>query len=141
VKNAHAVLRQHSLRATPQRVVVYESIAQLKGHSDVETIYGKVRSKIPNISLATVYAIVESFRKAGIVAEVSIDNGKAAYEQRTDSHHHFMCQECGKVYDLDIPLCETVRCGCAQGHEIRDFHGYFYGVCKACKDMRAQQRA
>ena len=134
MKNAHAVLRQHALRATPQRVVVYESIALLKGHSDVETIYGKVRAKIPNISLATVYAIVESFRKAGIVAEITIDNGKASYEQRTDCHHHFMCTSCGKVYDLDIPLCDTVRCRSADGHTIKDFQGYFFGLCKMCKD-------
>ena len=134
MKNAHAALRQHALRATPQRVVVYESIAQLKGHSDVETIYSKVRAKIPNISLATVYAIVESFRKAGIVAEICIANGKAAYEQRTDSPHHFMCHGCGKIYDLDIPLCDTVRCRNADGHTIHDFHGYFYGICKACKE-------
>lgn len=139
MKNAHQELRQHALRATPQRVVVYEAISQLKGHLDVETIYDKVRAKIPNISLATVYAIVESFRKAGLVTEIAIDNGKAAYEQRIDRHHHFMCRQCGKIYDLDIPLCDTIRCGGADGHTIQEFHGYFYGTCKVCKEKEGHR--
>lgn len=126
------VLKECGIRVTPQRLSIFKILCKKGSHINVEQLYEAVLEEIPNISLATVYSIVENFRDNGLVNEIKIDCGKSCYEIRTDAHHHFMCKNCKNIFDVDIPLCSTICGKNVDGHKIEDFHGYFYGICKDC---------
>ena len=131
------ILRKNDLKATWQRVAVYESL-KAKGHSTAEDIYKALAKKMPSLSLATVYSILRLFSQKGIIDEMKISNEKAYFDITTSFHHHFICTTCGKILDLDIPACGVLKTKNAQGNKIEKFSGVFYGVCKKCLKERSK---
>ncbi len=129
------LLNSKGIRVTPQRVKIYQILKE-KGHATAEEIYEEIKKDFPMLSFATVYSILELFRKKEIVQELKIDFERSTFDINSHSHHHFMCKVCKKVYDVDIPLCETIKKGKVKGHIIESFQSYFYGICKKCKDNR-----
>ena len=129
----HEVLRGYNIKITPQRLLVYSILVNAKCHLSVDDVYAEVLKTLPSVSRATVYATLECFKKQNLVKDVRIDPERSYFETRTDWHHHFLCRKCGKVLDIDIKSCSTMR-NCIIGeHIIEDFQGYFYGVCGKCK--------
>ncbi len=126
------ILNREGIRITPQRLAVYRVLNE-KRHASAEEIYEEIRKEFPTMSFATVYSILELFKEKGLANELKIDFEKSTFDIRTDGHHHFMCKKCGRIYDVDISPCETLRKGKVNGHRIESFQGYFYGVCKDCR--------
>src|SRR5260370_263543 len=94
-----ALCRQHSLAATHQRLVIYETVMSLHGHPSPELIYEGVRKKIPSISLATVYKNVRAFLDSGMLREVSFHHGSLRVEPNEHEHHHLVCVRCKRITD------------------------------------------
>ncbi|MBU4305910.1 MAG: transcriptional repressor [Candidatus Omnitrophica bacterium] len=126
-------LKEKHIRLTPQRLAVYEALARENKHLTVEEIYGKIKKRFPAVSLATVYSILELYRKKGIAAEIRITFNRSCFEARTDSHHHFFCRECKKIYDVELRPCPALQAAQVDGHSIEELHGYFYGICRECR--------
>jgi Fur family peroxide stress response transcriptional regulator len=133
VKEIVDVFKQKGIRATPQRLEVYKVLQNQSGHLPVEAIYEKIKDKLPGLSLATVYSILELFRDKKLAGEVWIKSDKVCFESRPDIHHHFYCRACGKISDLDIPGCAALTSKEVAGNLIEDLQGYFYGVCFKCR--------
>ena len=112
---------------------VFLALYESEEHLSADQVYKATRKTIPAISLATVYSILEHFCSKGLVKEIKIDFEKSLYEARTDGHHHFLCEKCKKIYDVDIVFCPTLKKKMVDGHLINSFHGYFYGTCNKCK--------
>ncbi len=130
MENVYKILSENKLKATPQRMFVYSLLVKSNKHLSAEEIYGKVKKSMPAISFATVYAILRSFKEAGIVKELRIDFERSFFESRLDEHHHFYCEKCENIYDVDIPLCCALENKEIDGHKIKEFEGYFHGICK-----------
>src|ERR1700757_4627347 len=92
---------RHRLAATHQRQVIYETVMSLPGHPSPEQIYGKVRRKIPSISLATVYKNIRTFLDSGVLREVSLHHGSLRVDPNDVPHHHLVCTRCKAITDLD----------------------------------------
>ena len=129
------VLRDKNIKVTPQRLSVYMAFNG-KGHLSADEVYQKARKKVPAISLGTVYSVLENFKNNGLVREIKIDFDKSLYECRNDTHHHFLCQRCKKIFDVEMPVCSALRNCAVDGHAIKDFQGYFYGICRDCQKER-----
>ena len=132
----HKILSENKLKATPQRMLVFSLLDKSKMHLNAEEIYEMAKKSMPAISFATVYAILRSFKDAGIIRELRIDSDRACFEVRLDGHHHFFCEECGAIFDIDIPLCSSLKHKEIGGNEITRFEGYFHGICKSCKGTK-----
>ena len=126
------ILNSKGIRVTHQRMAVYHALQKM-GHAAAEEIFKEVKDDYPMISFATVYSILQLFKKEKLISEMKIDFGKSTFDIRVDSHHHFMCRTCGKIYDINIEPCDTLKKGKINGHKIESFQGYFYGICKKCK--------
>jgi len=72
-------------------------------HLTAEDIYAKIKEEFPSLSLATVYSILEIFRRAELIGEIRINFDKFCFDIRTDLHHHFLCRQSGEIFDVDIP--------------------------------------
>ena len=57
-----ALLRNHGYKVTPQRLAVYEALAEQPWHPNAEMLYSKLQPKYPAMSFATVYKTVEILR-------------------------------------------------------------------------------
>jgi len=126
------VLSSKKIRITPQRLAVYSALLD-KRHATAEEIFKKVIKQFPSISFATVYSILQLFKEKSLLQEVRIDSERSTFDIRIDGHHHFKCKKCGRIYDIDIEPCSTLKRGKINGHKIENFQGYFYGICKKCR--------
>ena len=94
MKNYTEILRSCNLKATPQRLVILESIDTF-GHINVDKLYEEVKSKFNSISLATIYKNINSMINNTLLLEVKIPNEKSVYEMVKDQHSHLVHQLVG----------------------------------------------
>lgn len=92
-------IRAVGLKLTPQRKVVYEAMMELR-HAPIEAIISCVQLKDKGITLSTVYRILDSFCKAGLLSLVCHpETSKCYYDITVHNHHHvFSGQE---IVDFD----------------------------------------
>jgi len=109
VESFTEALRHSGLRLTHQRLEVVREIAGTDEHPDVENIYGRVRVRIPTISLDTVYRTLATLVDEGLVTRVSSTAGSACYDANTANHHHFACTRCGMVRDISDSGLDAVK--------------------------------
>jgi Fur family peroxide stress response transcriptional regulator len=132
-RDAIELLRSRDLRLTPQRFAVLEYVAGHAVHATAEEIYNGINRSDPRASRATVYNSLRALAAAGLVREVRIDGRSARFDANMQSHHHFVCNTCGRVEDVgsfgalnaaDIP---GLRGRAVSGYEI-----IFRGLCPVC---------
>jgi Fe2+ or Zn2+ uptake regulation protein len=97
-------LRQRGLRATSQRLVMHRLLRERNRHLTAEELLEEASSRLPGVSLPTVYSTLELFEDLGVVRRVNDGGGTLLWDTRADDHHHLVCRRCGKVEDIDTPL-------------------------------------
>lgn len=136
----HAAFRTAGMRLTRQRLAIFRELEGRFDHPDVERIFHKVKPRIPQISLFTVYRTMNALESAGMVRRVATWKGHARYDAKVEMHAHFLCETCGKIDDVDTHgayhgLQEQAR-GCVPAHEVRRVDMMISGVCEACVAAR-----
>lgn len=101
-------IRKAGLRITPQRKAVYEAMIELR-HATIDEIITKVQSKDSEITLSTVYRILDSFCAANLLSTIfHPDSGKSYYDITVKEHHHVFNGE--QILDyLDEGLTTLVK--------------------------------
>jgi len=95
-----ALCREHGIKATHQRAEIYGELARTTEHPDVETIYTRVRKRIPSMSLDTVYRTLRLFEEKGVVLRMGAHVDRMRFDGNIRPHHHFVCEQCGSVSDF-----------------------------------------
>ena len=128
-----AAFRAAGLRTTPQRYAVLEHLARRSVHATAEEIFSAVNRSDPRASRATVYNSLRSLERAGLVREV-VSEGKAArYDAALCRHHHFFCERCGAVEDIDwFDLPAAVAVPALGGRKVKHYDIVFRGLCEHC---------
>lgn len=88
------------IRLTHQRLEIFRELASTDEHPDVETIYRKVKIRIPTISLDTVYRNLRFMAEEGLIAVVGLSNERQRFDANRSDHHHFVCIRCGAIRDF-----------------------------------------
>lgn len=117
-----------------QRETLLNILRGTKIHPTADWIYQEARKILPSISLGTVYRNLSTLAESGQILKLDIGDGCDHFDGDTSPHYHFLCQECDKILDLEVPynlsineLAERDRCGEIFGHFL-----YFHGVCQEC---------
>src|SRR5215467_14434927 len=102
-------LRQRGLRMTPQRQLILDAVAAMRGHVSVDQVYQQVVSVFPDVNISTVYRTLEVLEELGVVRHIHFHDGVAQYE-RTDeaAHQHLVCTRCGADSELDLAVLEPL---------------------------------
>ena len=125
--------RMSGLKVTPQRVAVYREIISRNDHPSAEELYESLKDKIDGISLTTVYRTLASLEKAGLVMRVPTLRDKVHYDARVEPHSHFVCLNCGRIYDTEIvPEVNTNKLE-KEGFKVLNCTVLCYGICNRCK--------
>jgi Fe2+ or Zn2+ uptake regulation protein len=96
-------LRQNGLKATKPRQLVLHAFERLCGHHSVDDIVEWLRQQGTPLPRGSVYGVVEALAHKGLLKVADTGPGRALYELPQDEHHHFVCQNCGKILDVRLP--------------------------------------
>jgi len=128
-------LREHNLKATPQRLAITD-ILYTKGHISVEVLYEMMLKKFNSISLATIYKNINLMIENSFIQEVKIPNAKSVYELTKEEHSHLVCQKCNKVLDIKIDLDSIVtQTSDAYHFNIKNSNLILSGLCQNCQQL------
>jgi len=124
-----------ALKMTAQRRVILEELRKERTHPSADELYLRVRRRLPDISMATVYRNLEILSQHGLIRRLWEGGGPRRYDGVTDEHYHVTCDRCGRIGD--VPL-EAVNGFLNEAQKITDYaiKGYrleFYGFCPSCK--------
>lgn len=134
MKNYTEMLREYNLKATPQRLVIIESIDKY-GHINIDKLYEEVKAKFSSISLATIYKNINSMISNMLLLEVKIPNQKSVFEIVKEQHSHLVCSCCGNVLDIQVNTSKIAhKISKDYEFEIQKSDLVFSGKCKNCTD-------
>ena len=123
------------MRVTNQRVEIFREVASSCEHPDAETVYERVKQRLPNISFDTVYRTLASLEDMDMIFRVDNLLPKARFDADRRPHNHFLCIKCGEVYDIfpedgyKIEIPENSK----KFGEIKDVNLQVRGICNKCR--------
>jgi len=120
---------------TQQRAAILRVIKSTKSHPTTQWIYEQARKEVPGIGLATVYRNLRLLKEKGEVTEVHTTQGIARYDGITASHDHFICDDCGKIIDIQpvLKISLDYHLSAATGFEVTRHHLEMHGICPDCR--------
>ncbi len=119
------------MRMTEQRRVIARALAQSADHPDVEELYRRCAEIDPHISISTVYRTVKLFEDAGIIERHDFREGRARYEQISETHHdHLIDLRSGRVIEFQSEEIERLQADIARrlGYRLVDHRLELYAV-------------
>ncbi len=121
-----------------KREAIYQTLASTHSHPTAEWVYERLKPKIPDLSLGTVYRNISVFREMNLIKSVGVVNGQERFDTDMSQHSHFVCTKCFKIVDVpelknfaDKNIYEYINHQCnvtVQSHNM-----LFYGICGDCK--------
>ena len=130
-------LAEKGLRPTSQRQHVFEVLIGQRDHPSAEEVFMRAKQSKPEISMATVYNTLDALVKCGVVRQVNVDRGATLYCSNMNEHAHFCCDDCGKVFDVNLKNSPRVPEVDVPGDfEVRSIdialHGRCTDMCEDC---------
>ncbi|MDR1735904.1 MAG: transcriptional repressor [Oscillospiraceae bacterium] len=120
-------------RNTIQRKLILDAVRKLDAHATAEQVYEYVSKEYPSISKATVYRNLSLLTDAGELANIMTFSGAARYDHNLHRHCHFICEGCGRVFDIEgvFPEADAQKLN-GQGFEIKSICVTLSGICPDC---------
>jgi len=128
--------REAGLKLTHQRLEVFRELALSEDHPSVETLFGRLKKKLPTLSMDTVYRTLSTMEKHGLVSRVQTVESQARFEVDMEKHHHAICRQCGEITDFiwssfdEASLPEEIQ----TWGDINKKNATIYGLCTKCAD-------
>lgn len=118
-------------------MAIMEVLKGVRTHPSADWIYDEVRKKLPHISKGTVYRNLNVLEDEGVIIELNVDGMVGRYEIRQHNHYHFICEKCGRIFDINEPVEARLNAKFAKktGFKITDHQLEFRGLCRDCQKV------
>ena len=122
-------------RRTRQKDAIMRVLVNTTLHPNAEWVYEQVRHEISNISLGTVYRNLKLLTRAGKIQQLDIAGSLSRFDGNSQNHYHFMCEQCGRVFDIDEPIDAEIdeRVAHKTSFLVRYHRLEFHGLCLDCQ--------
>ncbi|MEW6623126.1 MAG: transcriptional repressor [Bacillota bacterium] len=121
-------------RITKQKRIILEVIKNTNSHPTADWIYEQAKKQLPDISLGTVYRNLKLLASVGEIMELNYGSTYSRYDGVTENHYHFVCRNCGTIYDLDIDAVDLNKTVASKINGKVEYHRLeFYGTCCQCQ--------
>jgi Fur family transcriptional regulator, peroxide stress response regulator len=135
--------KEHGMRVTHQKVMIYEALLGSLDHPSPEQIYEKLKKNVHGLSLDTVYRTLSVFHEMGLVDLVDGFGSARRFDPMLEKHHHFRCIKCGTIIDftsddydkIEIPKDIARQC------KVIKLQVTIEGLCKKCLKTRKQSNS
>lgn len=140
------ILKKNRFKITPLRKAILNIFQKQRATLTAEALCRKVRRRIPNAGLQSVYRNMADFVKAGIAEEMFLEKRKAAFalcNGVSAHHHHAVCRRCGRSEEVEACRFEAVtRSGGRFFKSLKHRIGFkverhflqLEGLCRACQN-------
>ena len=98
---------QLGIKVTQQRLEIFREVAQSHEHPDAEAVFHGVQSRLPTVSLDTVYRTLKTLTELGFITTLGPRQDSLRFDAKKQPHHHYICVTCGKVQDVDDALLDV----------------------------------
>ena len=84
------------------------------------------------------YRNLEVLLAEGEIESVAGGRGPVRYDSNPQAHHHFRCEHCGELRDIELPEPRSLARGLRERYalEARRVRIEFLGSCAACERRR-----
>src|SRR3954454_15104191 len=135
LEGALARLRGCGLRASAARRLVLECLAAADGAITLAGVAGGLDGRLPPSDLGSVYRILETFEREGLVHRVHLGGGPARDElDSEDQREYLLCEACGAPRALAPAQLDDVRrhVRARFGLTVRFSRFPMAGLCSRC---------
>lgn len=130
-------MEKRKIRHSHQRDMIYNYLISTHRHPSAEMIYEELKSKIPNLSLGTVYRNLNLLEQMGKVKKITTLNNVERYDAFCEEHVHFICEECGRIIDLPLLTNEIKQLYSKdKENEVTSVSLILGGTCASCKNKK-----
>ena len=134
VKKFKEECRLRGLRITPQRIAIYTALAEAKDHPTADALHQRLLKKYPEISLDTVNRTLLTLADIGLALVVEGTGQPRRFDADIDTHQHFICVKCKKIFDFKHKPFENIRIPKKIERKFKVIRRtvYMEGFCDAC---------
>jgi Fur family peroxide stress response transcriptional regulator len=133
-------LEGSGLRCTAQRYAVMAYLMEHNGHPTAAEILEAVNRLDPRSTRATTYNNLRDLVKAGLVREVAVEGRSARFDAKGMRHHHFICDRCGNVEDMEWYDVPRPAAGSLGKRILRECELIVRGLCQKCARRHASRQ-
>ena len=116
-----------------QREAILQVLHSTDTHPTANWIYQKVREKIPNISLGTVYRNLSALAQNGDILSINVGDGFEHFDGDITPHAHLHCKCCKGITDARLKTDVISQASESLGFKVETTVYVAYGVCEECR--------
>lgn len=118
-----------------KRAAILDCLQSTTVHPTAEWVYDQLKPEYPDLSLGTVYRNIKKFCLENKVRSVGVIQGQEHFDANMSEHSHLVCEECGKIIDIDDVFFTEEYLGqisTKYGVNIQREDVVFKGSCNNC---------
>jgi Fur family ferric uptake transcriptional regulator len=124
-------------RNTKQKIAIRAAFVETDRPLSPEEVLSYAQRGTSDISIATVYRNLKTLVEEGWLVPVHLPGESPRYElSGKDHHHHFLCNDCGRVYELEGCIA-AMKPKLPRGFRALSHDLLLYGICAACVPRHA----
>ena len=133
--NRRPVSLKKKYKRSRQRERILELIKSTDIHPTANWIFRQLKDEFPHLSMGTVYRNLAILAEKEEVKKIDFGSTFDRFEANTTPHYHFVCEKCGRIIDLEMPVDASLndRVRKQTPHVAHHHTAEFYGVCDLCK--------
>lgn len=123
------------MRWTPQRRVVVEALAGVRGHVTGAELVERCRAMDAGTTPSTVYRTLDALEELGLVRHLHGVDGREEYHVAGEPEHgHLYCEACGRTWEVSATEAGRITGALreANGFEADLTHVTIVGRCAGC---------
>lgn len=119
-------------RRTQQRTAIREALVEADRPMSPQEVLEAAQQEVPSLGIATVYRNLRNLVEEGVLETVDLPGSGTRFEvANKDHHHHFHCQRCDRVFEVDSCPGDLGRL-VPDGFRLESHEIILYGHCPAC---------
>lgn len=127
-----SAFRAKGRKITPQRQLLFQLMHDNDEHPTAEALYTIASTKMPGISLRTVYQTLNELAEMGELQFIDVGSGATRFDPNIDDHHHVVCDGCGEIRDVNVEGVQKLKPTGVEEFTVTDVGVLFHGSCKKC---------
>lgn len=126
-------LLNYDIKPSVQRIAIMDYLLEHRTHPSIDEIFMALHEQIPTLSKTTVYNTLKLFVEHGAAQMLTIDEHNVCYDGDIQLHAHFLCNNCGEIFDFPANNEEAkVETMTKNGFQVQEIHQYYKGTCPTC---------
>ncbi len=118
---------------TPQRLTIYRVLLESMDHPGPDALFERVKPRLPQVSLATIYKTLDTLVSLGVVSELPATGATRRFDANMAPHHHLVCSKCEAVEDFHHSELSALKLPKGlNGFSPTSLSIHVQGVCRSC---------